>query len=141
MEHTSLRTDWTTRWLGAAGLAAIAVIHLLDLPGKLEETKLIASLYILLIIGCVLGIGLLLRVQSRLAWMAAAVLAAAPFICYCLSRTVGLPTLTDDIGNWTEPLGLLSLVVEGALFLFAVTRSVPGLSVEPVRPRQPRRRG
>jgi len=37
-----------------------------------------------------------------------------------LSRTTGLPNATDDIGNWTEPLGLASLVVEGCVVAVAL---------------------
>jgi hypothetical protein len=36
-----------------------------------------------------------------------------------LSRTTGLPSATGDIGNWTEPLGLASLFVEGAVVVIA----------------------
>ena len=36
-----------------------------------------------------------------------------------MSRTVGLPASTDDIGNWAEPLGLASLFVEGAVVLLS----------------------
>ena len=32
---------------------------------------------------------------------------------YVLTRTSGLPDATLDVGNWTEPLGLASLVAEG----------------------------
>jgi hypothetical protein len=46
-------------------------------------------------------------------------LAAATFLGYCLSRTTGLPAATDDIGNWTETLGVLSLVAEGAVVALA----------------------
>jgi len=35
---------------------------------------------------------------------------------YILSRSIGLPHYADDIGNWTEPLGVASLIVEGSLF-------------------------
>jgi hypothetical protein len=51
--------------------------------------------------------------RSRASLLAAAGLAAAVFAGYVINRTVGLPNATDDIGNWVEPLGLASLVVEG----------------------------
>jgi hypothetical protein len=31
-----------------------------------------------------------------------------------VTRIVGLPNATDDIGNWGEPLGMASLLVEGS---------------------------
>ena len=37
----------------------------------------------------------------------------AVIVFFVLDRTVGLPNATADIGNWVEPLGLASLVVEG----------------------------
>jgi hypothetical protein len=40
---------------------------------------------------------------------------------YTLTRTVGLPQAMGDIGNWTEPLGLASLFVEGSLVALACT--------------------
>ena len=39
---------------------------------------------------------------------------------YIVNRTVGLPGATGDIGNWTEPLGLASLVVEGLVAICGV---------------------
>jgi hypothetical protein len=37
-------------------------------------------------------------------------------IGYVLTRTSGLPDASLDVGNWTEPLGLASLVAEGLVF-------------------------
>jgi len=37
---------------------------------------------------------------------------------------IGMPGATDDIGNWLEPLGLLSLLVEG----FVVWQSLAALA-------------
>jgi len=36
-----------------------------------------------------------------------------------VARTIGLPGGAGDIGNWTEPLGLASLLVEGSLVVLA----------------------
>ena len=42
-------------------------------------------------------------------------LSSGAIVAFVLSRTVGLPQGADDIGNWTEPLGMASLFVEGSL--------------------------
>ena len=47
-----------------------------------------------------------------------------------LSRTTGLPNAMDDIGNWTEPLGLASLFVEGGVVAIAGTAFAMGGRVE-----------
>ncbi len=69
---------------------------------------------------------LLLAGRVRAGWLLAAGVAAGPLLGYVLSRGPGLPHYRDDVGNWTEPLGLVSLAVEGALFLLAVPLLVRG---------------
>ena len=54
-------------------------------------------------------------------WFLSLGVAAGPIIGYVLSRGPGLPDYTDDIGNWTEPLGVISLAVEGILLIIAMS--------------------
>ena len=100
--------------LTIVGLIGVAWIHLLDLAGKMEETPYLGWAYIGLIAGCVAA-GMLLARRDHRGYLLAGGLAAATFLGYCLSRTTGLPAATDDIGNWTEMLGVLSLIAEGAV--------------------------
>ncbi len=108
------------RGVGAVGLATIGLIHLLDAPGKLDETPYMFWLYLALIAGCLLGAALLLRAHSRAGWAMTALLGASPFLGYVLDRTTGLPGATGDIGNWTEPLGMASLFVEVCVIALSV---------------------
>jgi len=57
--------------------------------------------------------------QARAGWLLTLGVAAGPIAGYVLSRGPGLPDYADDIGNWTEPLGVVSLIVEGVLFVLA----------------------
>ena len=107
--------DGIARTIAAVGLAGVALIHLLDLPGKFHETPYLAWLYIALIVACLAGAAALVRSGDSRAWSVAALLPLGPLAGYVLTRTVGLPQATGDIGNWTEPLGLASLFVEGTL--------------------------
>jgi hypothetical protein len=50
----------------------------------------------------------------------ATVVAAGPLLGYVLSRGPGLPGYDDDRGNWAEPLGVASLVVEATLLALSV---------------------
>ena len=111
--------DAIARTLAVVGLAGIALIHLLDLPGKFDETPYLAWLYIGLILGCIVVAAALVRDSDPRAWTAAALLPLGALVGYMLTRTVGLPQAMGDIGNWAEPLGLASLFVEGSLVTLA----------------------
>jgi hypothetical protein len=113
-EHTR-ETDGIPRAIGIAGLLGVGLIHLLDLPHTIHETPYIGWLTIALITGSVLAAAGLVRRPTRVVWTLAASIAAATILAFVISRTVGLPQATDDIGNWNEPLGLASLFVEGVI--------------------------
>jgi hypothetical protein len=113
IRHSTLRAP------GFVGMLAIALIHLLDVIGKIQETRYIGVMYIVLMIASVAVALSLLHTGSSLAWGAAGLLAAATLAGFILSRTTGLPQSHDDVGNWTEGLGLSSMFVEGAVIVLA----------------------
>ena len=118
-EFGAVMRDAIARAVAIAGLGSIALIHLLDLPGKFSETPYMAWMYLGLIAGCVLLAGALWRSSDTRIWAAAVALPISVLIGFTLSRTTGLPQANGDIGNWTESLGLASLFVEGALVALA----------------------
>ena len=107
--------DGIARTIAVVGLAGVALIHLLDIPGKFQETPYLGWLYVALILGCVAVAASLVHSSDPRAWTAAALLPLGAIAGYTLTRTVGLPQAMDDIGNWSEPLGMASLFVEGSL--------------------------
>jgi FtsH-binding integral membrane protein len=108
-------SEVAARAAAVVGLAGIGVIHLIDSIGKFQETPYMGWMYIGLILGC-LGAGFaLLRANIREAWLAAIVLPASAIVGYVLTRTTGLPQAHEDVGNWTEPLGLAALFTEGVV--------------------------
>lgn len=103
----------TERAFVAAGLLGIAAIHLADLPDKLEEVPYLGVAYIGMIAASLILIDLVVR-RAQLRYVtASAALALAVIVGFVVNRTVGMPNAMDDIGNWGEPLGLVSLLVEG----------------------------
>ena len=108
------------------GLASVAAIHILDLPGKFAETPYLAVSYIVLIIASFVLTERLFVAGTRRDFVAAAALSAAVIVAFTINRTVGMPGATGDIGNWVEPLGLLSLVVE-AFVLWQSIAAVVGM--------------
>lgn len=94
------------------GLAGIIAVHVMDLPGKLAEVPYMGVMYIGVILAAGVLIHRLITGPNQHDYLAATTLAAAVLVGFVINRTLGMPGATDDIGNWTEPLGLLSLVVE-----------------------------
>ena len=87
---------------GALALAALAVIHVVDLPGTLGPTPLVGYGYLGIIAGSVLIAGVLIARPHWLAWSAAGAVAVSAMGGYILTR--GLPGgfLGDhgDVGSW-----------------------------------------
>ena len=115
------------RILGIAALNAIAFTHLLDLSHKLEErVAYMAALFSLLIVASVALAVALARLRStwiRGMWSAGAALSLASLGGFVVSRTVGLPQMTDHIGDWTSPAGVGAVVAE-LLFIGLATHAL-----------------
>ena len=117
---------------GAAGLALVAVIHLLDGPGSLEESSAIGLLELALAAASVPLALALVVCPVRDAWLAAGALCAVALGFYVASRTVGLFGMSDDIGNWAALPGMLNVLSEAlvvGLAAAAIARSSKRLGV------------
>ncbi len=136
LDPLHLIREISTRAAVAVGLAGIGLIHLLDSIGKYSETRYLFWMYIALIAGSVVVGGAVLFSRARLPFVAAALLAASALVGFILSRTTGLPNASDDIGNWTEPLGLASLFVEGAV----IAASLSAYAILPAKAKTTARR-
>ena len=108
-------TSMIRRALVAAGLFGIAAVHLADLPGKMQEVPYLGWAYIGLIATSLVMAELLVTRADRRLMAAAAGLSAAVLVGFVINRTIGMPNAMDDIGNWTEPLGMISLLIEAAV--------------------------
>lgn len=109
--------DGVTRAIGVVGLAGMALIHAIDAPSHLAggPDTYLGLMYIgLILTSLALAAGLIHRGDRRL-WATISGLTSTVVIGFCLSRTTGLPGDSGDIGNWSEPLGIASLFVEGSL--------------------------
>lgn len=111
----------TARSVAVVGLGAVALIHLLDAPSKFQETSYLGGLYVALIAGSLLAAAILLRRDHRGTWAAVVALNTGAIAAYALSRTTGLPLSSGDIGNWSEPLGMAALFVEGVLVVLGAS--------------------
>ncbi len=96
----------------AFGLIGIAVVHIMDLPDKWEEVRYLGVAYVGLIIAATVLAERMVKVGSRLDVLAAFGLAVSVILGFVINRSVGMPQAMGDIGNWWEPLGLVSLFIE-----------------------------
>jgi hypothetical protein len=95
--------------LAAAALVTTAVVHLALVPEHLREAPYAAVLFAGL---SVLALALALLVVRRddpAVWLAVEALAISALLAYVASRSVGLPSLDDDIGDWVNPLGIAAI--------------------------------
>jgi hypothetical protein len=123
-QHQSTHTNHLNarKFATILGLAGIATIHILDLPGKFAETPYLAVAYLGMIGAAVVLIERLVRNPKAIDYLASAALGASVLAGFVINRTVGMPGAMGDIGNWLEPLGFLSLFVEG----FTVWQALAG---------------
>ena len=112
------------RFVGAALTLGVAYIHVKDqggFPGDKTPAYVGIGYYALEAIGLVAAIALMVGAgkHTAKAWLLTIGVAFGPLVGFILSRGPGLPDYTDDKGNWTETLGIVSVVVEVILLAIA----------------------
>jgi hypothetical protein len=122
------------RAFAIACLAGVACTHASDLPEHVDDARYMGGLFCLLIIGCcVAGMALAVMPRARPAWLLTGLLCLTTIAGYVVSRSVGLPQMSDHVGQWTEPAGIASLVFE-ALVVAVSAAAALGLAA-PARDR------
>jgi hypothetical protein len=86
----------------------------------LEEAPYVGVLFIALAVASALLAGSLLVHDSPLVWALVALVMGAAVIAFVVSRTVGLPQMPDDVGNWWgEAMGVPAVTAEALAAAFA----------------------
>lgn len=122
--------------LAATLLAAVGVVHLVDGPQSVSDMLYVGVLELALV-ATVVPLAVLLCTRPLPAfWHAAGALCTLALAVFIVSRTIGLPGSTDDIGNWGQTLGLINIGTELAviaLAAYAVLRRAASAHHEPQR--------
>lgn len=71
---------------------------------------------LLTVAGLMLGF-LLLTADTPAVWAATLTVSVLAIAGHVLSRSVGLPQIHGDIGNWAEPLGIVAITGETIMVL------------------------
>ena len=111
----SLRV-WTTS--GVALIAAVGLIHLILAPEYFEFATYLGLLFVANFLGAVLCALGIFR-GAGWAWALGTLVAGGAFIMYVVSRVHGLPGLPESEREWLDPLGILSLILEGLFIALA----------------------
>jgi hypothetical protein len=120
MHHAHATSLW--RWPAAAALSATAAIHMTLVPEHLREAPYAGALFIALS-AAALAIAMLLSAADHdLVWLAAIGISLGALLAYFLSRSVGLPSLSDDVGDWANPLGVAAVACEALTLICWVAR-------------------
>lgn len=110
----------------AALLALVAgLAHVPVTPEHLNEAPYIGVSFIALTVVCALSFAALLLSDSAAVWLVIGVTCGLAVVAYVVSRTVGLPLMGDDVGNWLETLGVVSVTTEtgvAVLSAYVLTR-------------------
>jgi len=114
------------RWPAAAAALVITASHVPVTAEHLSEAPYIGWSFVALeITGVVLAAALVLR-DTRWVWWAAAVVPALAIVAYGVTRSVALPQIADDVGNWAEPFGIVALTAEAVLLAIALAHCFRG---------------
>ncbi len=106
--------------IGAALLILIGgAIHAYEMPAQYSSVRYLGILFAANVAGALIAAAGIYR-DKPWAWVLGILVAGGALAAYAITRTVGLPQDTGDIGNWGEPLGVVALVAEGAFVLLAL---------------------
>lgn len=100
------------RWVVAALLMVTAAVHVPLVPMHLKEAPYVGVLFIVLAVVCVVLAVTVVLHDSTMVWELSGAVTLLALVAFLASRTVGLPQIADDIGNWSEPLGFPAIAAE-----------------------------
>lgn len=108
-----------SRWVLVPALLAAAAAHLPVISAHLSEAPYMGVLFILLSTACVVLAATLISFDSQAVYALAMLTCALAVIGYLATRLVAFPMLSDDVGDWLEPLGIVSIGTESVAVLSA----------------------
>lgn len=101
MKLTRSPSQWSASFL----LLVAAGTHIPLIQAHLEEAPYVGWLFIALSVACIGLAVAVLFVDHVGVWLLSAAVCFAAVVAFLASRTIGLPQIRDDVGNWSDPLG------------------------------------
>jgi hypothetical protein len=107
------------QWCASFLLVVAAGTHIPLIRDHLEEAPYVGWLFLLLSVVCLVLAVAILVVDRPGVWLLSGAVCLAAVVAFLASRTVGLPQIGDDVGNWTEPLGIPAVASEALMVVLA----------------------
>jgi hypothetical protein len=105
-------TQSPSQWCASFLLLVAAATHIPLIRDHLEEAPYVGWLFIALSVVCIGLAVAILFVDHVGVWVLSAAVCFAAVVAFLASRTIGLPQIGDDVGNWTDPLGIPAVTSE-----------------------------
>jgi hypothetical protein len=100
------------RAIAATSLLAAAIAHVPVTPEHLKEAPYMGVAFIAFSVAATLLAVAVAATDRPLLYGATMGLCAAAIFVYAMTRMVAFPQLSDDVGNWSETLGVISVATE-----------------------------
>jgi hypothetical protein len=107
------------RWLMVPAVLLAAAAHLPVIAPHLEEAPYMGVLFVVLTGACVLLASVAISWDTPVIYALSVVTCGLAVLGYAATRLLSFPMLADDVGNWLEPLGVVSIVSESVVVLTA----------------------
>jgi hypothetical protein len=128
-------------WRHVAGVAVLtsAVSHLLVTEDTWRAAGYLGACFMVFELACAVIAWRLWVSDTARIWLACGAAGTVGIATYGWSRSVGLPSFVDDVGRWSEPLGLVSVTAEVVMAGLAVQALAAGQGRPITDPRAARR--
>lgn len=102
-------------------LLVASVAHVPVIPEHLDEAPYMGVLFIAFTLTAFAVAAALAMDGSRVWYLVTIVVCTAAVGAYIATRVVAFPELADDVGAWTESLGLVSITAEASAVMLSAT--------------------
>jgi hypothetical protein len=112
--------DPVARASAIIGLIGVATVHLAQVVPTIDQTPYLGASFVLLTVACVALAGGVLVADRAAVWALVGVVNLLSVAGYAFTRTFSTFFDQQDVGNWSEMLGVAALLVEGLLVMLSL---------------------
>jgi hypothetical protein len=114
---TSVSPFRVPRLVAVIALASLIAVHVPVAVQHLVEVPYLGVAFYAFILASAALLGSLIEDNHTGVWVCVLLGSALAIVTYVISRAVGLPGASDDIGDWSNTFGLISVASELVLLL------------------------